>query len=300
MNPSDLQKTHCVLCACGRDQELYPARLRSASFTPYAFSARRNRVREHYRLVRCTGCGLVRSDPVLPEGTLNTLYTESAFLFSKEEPYAAAAYERLLKNILERHIPNGVESLLEIGSSTGFFLERARQMGIRQLCGFEPSADCVALAPSTIRPSIIQSPFALAHIPDQKFDLACGMHVVDHLPDPVTVFTEVAQCLRSRGHLLLVCHDVGSLSVKLLGGHNPIFDVEHIYLFSQKTIALLLDKCGFEPLAIGSLPNTYPLGYWMRLTPGVRHLVDWLPDGLTRIPVTLHAGNLYALGRKKG
>ncbi|MHB8880752.1 MAG: class I SAM-dependent methyltransferase [Thermodesulfovibrionales bacterium] len=242
---------------------------------------------------------MVRSSPVLAENRLNTLYSDSCFIFSEEAPYAAQTYIDLLKNLVGRFGgPSGIDSLLEIGCSTGFFLDKAVQMGISNVQGFEPSRNCYEHAAENIKSLIVNDVFRPELLRDRMFDLVCSFHVIDHLPDPARVLASAAERLHPGGYMLLVSHDVESIGAKILRDFNPIFDVEHIYLFSQKTIARLLENIGLTILDVGSLANTYPLGYWVRMFPGLNKVLPLLPTGLRNLPISLKAGNLYAFARK--
>lgn len=295
----NLEPLPCPFCPEENDRELFPARLHPESFTPYTFSARRERMVEHYRIVRCQGCGLVRSTPILAETEMNQLYGDSVYLFAEEAPYAARTYRELLARLMARHRFH-VDSLVEIGCSTGFFLEQAQALGIRHVLGFEPSHACVAHAPAPLRAHIVAAPFDPGHLAGRRYDMVASFHVIDHLRDPVGVLQTAVAGLDPGGRVLLVCHDVESLGAKLLGDRNPIFDVEHIHLFSHATISRLMRTAGLVPLEVGPLTNTYPLRYWLRLLPGRTGLSRLLPDGLGMLHISMRAGNLYALAVKPG
>ena len=132
----------------------------------------------------------------------------------------------------------------------------------------------------------------------QEFDLICAFHVVDHLTQPSETLHSLCECLAPGGLVLIVCHDVEAWSAKLLGSLSPIFDVEHVYLFSQETIARLLTICGLEVVEVGSLKNRYPLSYWLRMAPFGKWLDQLTPNSVGRLSIALKAGNLYVLGQK--
>ncbi|MBI4689208.1 MAG: class I SAM-dependent methyltransferase [Nitrospirae bacterium] len=299
MNEEYFIETKCLFCEQAEDSVLYPQLFEKDTFSGYTFSARRERKREHYRIVVCNKCGLVRSNPIIDENKLNDLYAKSYFIFSDEAPYASQTYIMLLKYLTDKYNGNDrIKSLLEIGCSTGFFLEKVMQMGISDVVGFEPSKDCCENAGEDIKGKIINDVFNPEVIGEKKFDLACSFHVFDHLTDPKRVLLSIVKSLNPNGHVLLVCHDVESWGAKLLGDYNPIFDVEHVYLFSKKTISLLLESAGLTVLEAGSLSNTYPLGYWMRMLPVMNKVARMLPENIKKIPIKLKAGNLYAYARK--
>lgn len=299
--PVRLLETGCPFCGPAPYTVVHPARLDTAAITAHSFSARRTRRRQHYRTVRCSNCGLVRSNPVLTEADLSRLYGESEFLYAAETRFAAATYADLVRSLLPRLGGSAaVPRLLEVGCGTGFFLEEARRLGFREVLGFEPSRACVAAAPAAIRPAIINDIYHPEALAGRTFDLLASFHVIDHLPDPLQFLRSAAGTLRPGGFVLLVAHDVDALFARLLGSFNPIIDVEHICLFSRATARTLLERAGLRVLEVAQLANTYPLAYWLRQAPGLAWLARALPPPLGRLPVRLRAGNLYALGQKEG
>jgi SAM-dependent methyltransferase len=293
--------TECLFCRQAADKVLYLPCLTPESLTAYAFSARRLRRREHYRIVACGRCGLVRSDPILDDASLARLYAQSTFLFSEEVSYAARTYAELLLKLRSRYAGGRpLRSLLEIGCSTGFFLEQALDLGVAEVLGVEPSRDCLAHAGKRVRPYILNDTFRPGLIEGRTFDLACAFHVFDHLPRPNETLRDMASLLNPGGFVLLVCHDVQAWTAKLLGDRSPIFDLEHIYLFSRDTLIRLAEEAGLTVLHCGNLSNRYPLGYWLRMAPWGGKLVRLLPAAVRRLPVRLAAGNLYLIAEKAG
>lgn len=289
--------THCLFCRKEEDRILYPASLYNGSFTGYTFSARRLRKLEHYQIVKCNNCKLIRSNPVVSESMINSLYAQSKFIFSDEAPYAARTYARLLKRLMYKYDIK-LKNLLEIGCSSGFFLDEALSIGFNDVVGFEPSTDCYQRARKHIRGRIINDIYKPELLGNKKFDLVCSFHVFDHLYNPKAVLSSLIEILNPQGYILIVCHDAESWSAKLLGRHSPIFDIEHIYLFSKKTVTMLLEGVGFRVLEVESLPNTYPFGYWLRMLPAGNKIVSVLPNCMQNIPVKINAGNLYIICKK--
>jgi hypothetical protein len=48
---------------------------------------------------------------------------------------------------------------------------------------------------------------------------------------------------------------------------SPIFDIEHLQLFSPLTAADLLHRAGFENIEVHGIVNAYPLHYYLKLMP---------------------------------
>ena len=94
-------RTECAICESDAwDDELHTDRLGADAATYGQFSARRQPDRVHYRMVRCGKCGLIRSDPVLPEEELARLYCGSAFDYEEESGFARLTYARYLRESL--------------------------------------------------------------------------------------------------------------------------------------------------------------------------------------------------------
>ena len=103
--------------------------------------------------------------------------------------------------------------------------------------------------------------------------------------------------------MLVVCHDRRALSARVMRRRSPIFDVEHLQLFSPRSIRRLLEVSGFERIEVSRLVNRYPLGYWLRLAPVPERARNALHSAfstvrLTDMPLKVSAGNLVAVGYK--
>jgi len=101
--------------------------------------------------------------------------------------------------------------------------------------------------------------------------------------------------------ILLIHHDVGAWTNRLLGERSPVIDVEHIYLYDRHTMARLLAKNGFERIRVFGVRNRYPVYYWTSLAPLPNALkvplVPKLHDSrLGRATVAWNAGNLGIVG----
>jgi len=297
-----MHHTLCALCETDRwDQSLYPEKLPPASFTPETFSARRMPDRIHYRMVRCGNCGSVRSDPVLSDDELARLYLASRMTYGAEAVYAGETYATYLRRCLS--LTPGRGRLLEIGCGSGFFLERALDLGFDQICGVEPSRDAVEQASDRVRPHIRNDCFRAGLYPDSSFDMICGFQVFDHLAHPNEILQACRRALRPTGLLFWIHHDLGAWTHQLLGERSPIIDVEHVHLYDRRTMSRLLSKHGFEVLRVFGVRNRYPLHYWLSLAPlpsRLKHSIMKMfqTSHLERFPLSWNAGNFGILARR--
>ncbi|HLY62076.1 MAG TPA: class I SAM-dependent methyltransferase [Terriglobia bacterium] len=296
--------TLCAICESDTsDDELYADRLGADAATYGRFSARRQPDRIHYRMVRCRKCGLIRSDPVLPEEELGRLYRGSAFTYEEESGFARLTYARYLKEAMP--LFNGRARMLEIGCGNGFFLEKALELGFAEAHGVEPSREAVESAPPAVRNRIKNDLFQEGMFPPGWFSLICGFQVLDHLTRPNEVLRTCRAMLEPGGVALFINHDAAAWTNRILGERSPIIDIEHTYLYDKKTMARIFRKNGFEVLRVFSVRNEYPLAYWWKMAP----IPGWLKAGLQpalkrsrfgRWVVSMKAGNLGILARAGG
>ncbi len=295
-----MRHTLCAICDTDRwDRPLYAEALGDGAFTSERFSARRLPDRIHYRMVRCGNCGLIRSDPVIEETELAGLYEASRLTYAQEAEFAGDTYARYLREVLP--LAPARDRLLEIGCGNGFFLERALDLGFTEVSGVEPSRDAVEAASPRVRDAIRRDGFRDGLFPESHFSVVCGFQVFDHLANPNEILQACRRILRPGGLILLIHHDAGAWTHRLLGERSPIIDVEHIYLYDRRTMARILAKNGFEILRVFSVRNRYPISYWTGMAPipaGLkRQLVPKLRNSaLGRRAVAWKAGNLGIVG----
>jgi SAM-dependent methyltransferase len=294
----DLRHNRC-LCQSEDDRVLYPQRIDWSTFSAYEFSARRKRSKQHYRIVRCNVCGLVRSDPVLSDKDLTVLYQDSQFLSPQESLCAARTYASLVTRYWGMFSHPEQIRLLEIGCGNGSFLEEMRRRHLHTVMGVEPSVDAVEQASATVKPAIMNEVFHRDLFPPETFDVVCAFHVLDHLSNPDEFIKECFRIIRKKGMMILVCHHVDALVNKVFGEYSPVFDIEHIFLFNPVTLHNLMEPYGFITREEGKVRNTYPLSYWFRYAPIVNRFIEQFPLWFQNIQFTLYAGNIYLCAQKE-
>ena len=192
---------------------------------------------------------------------------------------------------------------VDIGAGDGAFLHCLLAAGFDRTVGFEPSHAPRAAAADDVRPLIRPEPFVAGVLPDEAFTLVSCLQTIEHVLDPLALCRDAARVLAPSGAMLIVCHDRRALSARILRRRSPIFDIEHVQLFSPRSVRVLLREAGFERVEVHPLRNRYPLRYWLQLAPLAARLkaavrVSLEAVGLDRRPVSLGAGNVFAVAYK--
>jgi SAM-dependent methyltransferase len=297
-----LRPTRCAICDIEDDADVvYDSTIEEASFTPEFFSARRVPDGTHYRIVRCRRCGLVRSDPIADPSLLSSLYAAALFTYADEVPSVRETYGRYLR-ILAEVVPE-TESLLEIGCGNGFALEEALALGWHEVRGVEPTRAAIDAAAPVVRNRIVGDVMRPGLFDRASFDAVCLFQTLDHIWDPQSLLSECHRVLRPGGAILVLNHDIEARSARVLGRRSPIIDIEHMYLYSRRTLSRLLEKHGFAVVRDGAVMNFYSIRYLTRLTPvpsrvkgPLLALLDRVPLGRWRLRMPL--GNLFVIGQK--
>ena len=100
--------------------------------------------------------------------------------------------------------------------------------------------------------------------------------------------------------MFLIGHNRRAFSAKVLGRKSPIFDIEHLQLFSPVSVRHLLERAGFSRVEVRPVFNRYPLRYWARLFPfpaGSKQRILKVLQSMRmgRWVIPLPAGNLAAI-----
>ena len=298
-----LRERQCPVCY-SKDQSkvAYPARFDESHLDDFAFASRKFPEYMHLRLIECPACGVIYASPALAAEFLATAYREASYDSDVEAKYAAETYAERLDSILGLIGDRGIA--LEIGAGNGAFLSHLRKAGFREVIGVEPSRHAAGKADSAIRPMIRLGMFQANDFAQNSISLFTCFQTIEHVDDPRQLCSDAFLLLRQGGAIFLIGHDYGSWVTRILGERSPIFDIEHQQLFSRQSLRFLLTACGFQDVRIGTIRNTYPLAYWMKLLPAPARLKRLLiPLSrkllLGNLPLSFNIGNLYAIGFKR-
>jgi SAM-dependent methyltransferase len=292
----------CPVCGSTDDTHVYaPENFDQAKFNAYSFASRKQPEFMHARLIECPGCDLVYANPLLELGSLETAYQEAAFDSGREAAFAAETYGRLLPEIMKK-LPD-CESALDIGTGDGAFLSTLLQYGFKNVVGVEPSKAPIQAAAPEIRALIREEMFRPESFAPGSLSLITCFQTIEHLSDPAAICRQALGLLKPGGALLLVGHNRRAMSAKVLGRKSPIFDIEHLQLFSPASMQRLLEVSGYEQIHARSIVNRYPLSYWMRLFPFPQFIKNPLirfmnAIYLGKLPIPLPVGNLATVGYK--
>ncbi len=196
-----------------------------------------------------------------------------------------------------------MDGALDIGTGDGAFLERLLEQGFTNVKGVEPSEAPINSAKPRIKPLIVPGLFKPESFVEGSFSLVTSFQTLEHVETPKEVLEAALRLLKPGGAFVTVSHNFRSLSARMMGSKSPIYDIEHLQLFSLKSMGVLLEQCGFSEVVVRSTANTYPLHYWLKMVPisrpAKKELIGFFKaTKIGYILVSVHAGNMLAIGFK--
>jgi len=298
-----LRVRNCPVCGSADTADVvHPARIDERQLDGFAFASRKLPVYMHLRLLKCPTCGVLYASPGFVPEFLAYAYRDAFYDSGDEARHAARSYAGQLNSIL-----NGIgdrEVALDVGTGNGAFLRYLREAGFRRVIGVEPSHEAVATAEEWMKPLIQEGMFRAGDFEPNSISLVSCFQTIEHVENPRTLCTDFYRLLRPNGALFLIAHDYRSWVTRVFGERSPIFDIEHQQLFSKDSLRYLLRACDFQEVRIGSIWNSYPLTYWIKLLP----IPTWLKQSVIppakrlligKVPLRLNIGNIYAIGFKR-
>ncbi|MCG3128393.1 MAG: Ubiquinone biosynthesis O-methyltransferase [Phycisphaerae bacterium] len=155
---------------------------------------------------------------------------------------------------------HGAATLLDVGCSTGTFLDEARRRGwdVRGLEVSDYAAGVARARGMAVQCGTIDD----AAPADASLDCVTLWDVIEHLRVPANAIAAAARGLRAGGVLALSTGDLSSWCARLSGPRWHLFNLpEHLYFFTAKSLRLLLERAGLSVRAVRREITWFPMGY---------------------------------------
>jgi SAM-dependent methyltransferase len=194
-------------------------------------------------LHRCTGCGVVFSDPQ-PREEVEERYRERYDLaahFGAREPRKALLYERRLARLPSPSV--GHDRLCDVGCADGQFLELARDAGW-QVCGVDLNPPAVKRARARGIEVLEGSFETMEDLPSRSFDLVTSWDVLEHSAQPRVFAERLARLLAPAGWLALTTLNRRSLAFRAFGTRWSMIVPDHFTYWDRRSLRSLFTPLG--------------------------------------------------------
>jgi SAM-dependent methyltransferase len=297
-----LAQRTCPICGSQADSRPFAeAKVDLDNLDAFAFASRKLPEYMHWRLAECRRCDLLYVDLAPSLDDLAVLYRDADFDSGTEAGLASKTYARFLPGIVAK-LPDRVGAA-DIGTGDGAFLQELIASGFVDVVGIEPSSAPIEAADPAVRPLIRHDIFQPDSFPDESLSLITCFQTIEHLANPLSFCRDAYRAIKPGGALFLIGHNRRAFSAKVLGRKSPIFDIEHMQLFSPSSVRNLLKAAGFAKIEVRTVYNRYPIRYWAQLFPFPKGLKTRVlgflkTNPVGRLMVPLPAGNLAVIAYK--
>ena len=184
------------------------------------------------------------------------------------------SYYQGTRSEMLRFIPEGVDTVLEVGCAAGGFGCQLKERGVREVWGVEVVESAAQQAQKVLDKVLIGDIADLIdQLPANYFDVVVFNDVLEHLVDPFTVLARIKSRISERGMVVssipniryyytfreLVLHKTWEYE------ESGILDRTHLRFFTVKSIRNMYERLGYEVLRhegsnqILKLPLSYRL-----------------------------------------
>jgi len=204
-----------------------------------------------YEYRKCNVCGLVYQSPRPVFEDLKDNYKDNYFEYeiSNQENFFNLMKLGLKDINFDKIYGTQVNGLkfLDIGCATGKLLNYMKSKGW-DTKGVEICKESAKYGVKNYGLDIFIGTLFDASFPDDYFDVIHLSHLIEHVPDPNALLTEIHRILKSGGHMILTTPNVDGWHARIVKNKWRSAIPEHVFLFSKKTMRKLLELTGFKVL----------------------------------------------------
>lgn len=293
-----------VVCnLCGRDdwRVRFPATMNNAHAPDVdAFRCTNPGYGSHPQVVECNHCGLVYANPRWGPDELVAAYTAvEDQIYVAERTGRELTFRKHLQALEKQTGPGNGRVLLDVGAYIGVFVEVAAEAGW-QAVGVEPSSWAAEEARRRGL-NVIRGTQDAPEIQDCRFDAITMWDVIEHVDNPTAELVKAHSLLKPGGWLAVHTMDIASPTARLLGSRWPWLMDMHLYYFSQRTLASMLHKAGFDVVWSGTQGRYLRLGYLATRVGGFNRQLGRFAAALVRtlrlqqVAIPVNFGDLFTV-----
>ncbi|MFW6027145.1 MAG: methyltransferase domain-containing protein, partial [Candidatus Woesearchaeota archaeon] len=206
--------------------------------------------------VKCKECGLIYSNPIPSEESLNKYYSllaeDNKENVDKRFEFSVKMSNQRLTKIEEYNELD--DRLLDIGTGAGFFVGTAIDRGWKAE-GLELAEGNCEYAKEQLGIELINKDFYDFKY-KEKYDVVTLFEVIEHLNDPKKALNRINEMVKDGGLVVVATPIRDSLYGKKSKGKNVFWTtVEHLIYFDKNVMLDYLKEAGFEVLEVNQSPE---------------------------------------------
>lgn len=270
-----------------------------------------------YHYYRCQSCGLLSTYPLPESSTIEKHYFQgfdegNYQLLQRYIKHYISVYEKFVRIIEGRLRLNNrnLEGLrvLDVGCFTGDLLELLKDKGA-DVYGLELQSRALEVANQKLPGRVFKADIYSNDLPQFKFDIITMLGLIEHVIDPIGLLKRSSQLLKRGGIMVIQTPNSACLLSKILGRYWPPYaPVEHIHLFSKKSLYQILCEHNFKNITFKQHWKKLPVAYVYAMSetfgPEFYKLFEpfykILPGFIVNRDLPFYVGEIIALATKDG
>lgn len=208
-----------------------------------------------FKLLRCLKCQVVF---IFPQPRKSSVEKNNLQIYDSE--CSAKQYFNMQKifhrraetsiSILKKYIKKG--EILDVGCNYGFYLQSFKKEGYNT-CGIDISKNVAEYNKTKMGIKTIVGKFDTYNFKDKNFDIITMFDVLEHFSDPQEVIDKVKKNLKNNGVIIIQTPNFQSIMSRITGlKWSWLLIPQHQFIFSIKTLKILLKNNGFKVLYIST------------------------------------------------
>ena len=201
-----------------------------------------------FSLVRCSTCGFVYLNEIMPYDVLNYVYSHP--INKRRSGFGAGIADAAMRSCMKLRAKKieaftRVGAILDVGCANGLFLEEMHSRGW-QSYGVDISPNILDLPGSKKGIKFLCGSLTSITMPEPLFDAITFWHSLEHVHDPCAVLTKARTLLKDDGILFISVPNIESFEARM--NKKKWFGLElpaHCCHYSPSTLALILERNGF-------------------------------------------------------
>ena len=208
-------------------------------------------IKEGGRYVKCQECSMVYLNPVFQDYAIKEYYEnnhtiQAEVVESDTDKFYTNIYNNGLSDI--NKCASNHDNILDIGCSSGLFLDLAKTKGFKTYGVELNQAECLL---AKDRGHVVHNNLLENINFDSRFSAVTLWDVFEHMIDGEFYLNQIKRVLLDDGIIFMQIPSSDALAAKILREHCNMFDgLEHVNLYNVKTINMLAKKCGLKVLNI--------------------------------------------------
>jgi|TARA_B110000438_G_scaffold303106_1_gene363180 2-polyprenyl-3-methyl-5-hydroxy-6-metoxy-1,4-benzoquinol methylase len=142
---------------------------------------------------------------------------------------------------------NKESKVLEIGSSTGHFLESIKN-DVAKVTGIELDPNHAKFARENCNLEIFEQPLEKIDFGDEKFDVIFMFQVFEHIQNPIEFLENCKKIMNPNAEIYVEVPNIDDVLLSVYQSNSfkkRYYRLPHVYYYSKNTLEKMFDKAGF-------------------------------------------------------